>query len=360
MAKKEKKTKGEQAPQLTPEQLAAREEGLRILAEAKKKRHQTSAQSIVDQGKKNRAGRKRRLSNNGRDAIAGYLFILPWIIGFACFFAGPLVQSFIYSFSKIDIDPSGNGLVATWVGWDNYRHIFTAGLVDFLEVYQVSLLKLVYNMPIITLMSLFIALILNQKFRGRTVARAIFFMPVIIASGAIIGAITSNMSVVEGARQGNEVASSVFSAGMDYIYSLFSELKISVGTIDFIRKSVDSIFNTVWLSGIQILLFLGALQTIPTSFYEASAIEGASGWVTFWKITFPIVSPYILVNIVYTTVDSFSDKGTGTVLSYINGFAAKIEYGMSSAMAWIYFLSVAIVLGIISAVVSRYVFYMVD
>nr|MDD6335114.1 sugar ABC transporter permease [bacterium] len=362
MAKKEKKAKKqaeqETKPAMSQEQL---EEGKRILAQAKKNRkRKTAAQQIVERGKQTRRGR-RRITLEGRNAIAGYCFILPWIIGFLLFFLGPLIDSARYAFSDVTLgggETGTTGFIVTGVGMANFVKMFTTDAANFVERYSSTLLKLVYNLPVITLLSLFIALILNQKFKGRTVARAIFFMPVILASGAVISSISSNMSVIEGTR--GEESSALFSAGMNYIYTLMGEMHISEEIITYIRTMIDNIFNTIWLSGIQILLFLGALQTIPTSFYEASAIEGASGWVTFWKITFPIVSPYILVTVVYTAVDSFTDMSDQSVLKYITTVTASTEWGYASAMAWVFFLTIALILGLLMLLLNKIVFYQVD
>jgi len=348
--------------ELTPEQEASLEEGRRILAQAKKKRRFTDAEEIVARGRANK--RRGRLTNEGRDAMAGYLFILPWIIGFLLFFIGPLIQSFIYSLNEISFAVLTEGgeseMVSNFVGFQNYVSIFTTNLTIFWDHARATLGRLAYNLPIITLLSLFVAMILNQKFRGRTVFRAIFFMPVIIASGAIVVYITSNMSALSQGRGGDAQNEALFAQGMNYIYNILQELSVGSEVILALKTMIGNIFNTVWLAGIQILLFLGALQTIPTSFYEASAIEGASGWVTFWKVTFPIVSPYMLVTVVYTVIDSFSDiTSERGLLSYIleQGVA---RLGYSSALAWVYFIAVAIILGLIMLVLNKFVFYMAD
>jgi len=355
-----RRKKADEMPEaaLSAEELARREEGLRILEEAaRKKRRLSEAEEIIKRGKQNR--KKFRLSNSVRDGVAGYLFILPWIIGFLVFFLMPLIQSLIFSFYHVSLDPGSGEYVLKDFGISNYKQMFSTDFTTYIMwCYGPSMLKLFEKLPFITILSLFIAIMLNQKFKGRTVFRAIFFLPVIIASGIIITTIAGNMGEINATREIDQ-PSQVFTAGASYVYSLMARFSIPEYAIGFIRNMVNRIFNTVWLSGIQILLFLSALQTIPTSFYEASTIEGASGWVTFWKITFPIVSPFILVNIVYTTVDTFSETTGGTPLGFIIE-ASKSQWGYSAACAWMYFLSLGLVLLILLGILNKFVFYQVD
>ncbi|MCL2433462.1 MAG: sugar ABC transporter permease [Clostridia bacterium] len=355
-----KRKKSEEMPELSlsAEELARREEGLRMLEEAaRRKRRISEADEIIRRGKKNR--KRFRLSNRVRDGVAGYMFILPWIIGFSLFFLFPLIESLIYSFNEVTLDIVTGKVNLEPIGIAYYRQMFSEDFTKYIMwCYGPAMLRLFEKLPIITILSLFVAIMLNQKFKGRTVFRAIFFLPVIIASGIIITTITSNMSSITGTREIDQ-PTQLFQAGASYVYSLLDRMNVPDYTVGFIRNMVNRIFNTVWLSGIQILLFLSALQTIPASFYEASTIEGASGWVTFWKITFPIVSPFILVNIVYTTVDTFSEMHSNTPLWFIIE-QSKSQWGYSAACAWMYFISLGLVLLILLGILNKFVFYQVD
>ena len=208
---------------------------------------------------------------------------------------------------------------------------------------------------VIMIFSLFIAIILNQKFRGRTLARAIFFLPVLIATGPVISVINGDMAStgISGAAQ----FSTLFKT------DLVSELLEFVGIYNinpkftnFIEDITSNVLNLVWNSGIQILIFLSALQNIPPSAKEAANMEGATAWEFFWKITFPMISPMILANIVYTIIDAFVSTDN-QVMKYILSYQRNGQYGYSSAMAWIYFAVIGGILGIIVAIVSRFVFY---
>ena len=203
--------------------------------------------------------------------------------------------------------------------------------------------------------SLFIALLLNQKFRGRTFARAVFFLPVLVATGPVLAVIKGDIST-NGISSGEQFSALFQTDLVDEllqflgIYNLNQQLTMTIQTI------TSDIFNLLWSAGIQILIFLAALQQIPVSAKEAASIEGATGWEFFWKITFPMISPMILANLIYTVIDTFIDS-ENPVMSIVLAQSRGLRYGLSAAMAWIYFLIVAVALAIIVAIVSKFVFY---
>ncbi len=125
---------------------------------------------------------------------------------------------------------------------------------------------------------------------------------------------------------------------------------------EYVFTIINQVYNIAIASGIQIIMFLSALQTISPSMFEAAKIEGCTAWESFWKITFPMVSSMILVNVVYTVIDFFL-KTDNTVMTKISEEVTKLNYGVSSAMAWVYFLCVIIILGIISLIISKRVYY---
>jgi ABC-type sugar transport system permease subunit len=196
---------------------------------------------------------------------------------------------------------------------------------------------------------------LNQKFRGRTLARAVFFMPAIIATGPVYKIISGDMD-----STGNTQAaqfSTLFST--DLIGSLLQFLGI-YGISDrmsgLISGIADNIFGIVWSSGIQILLFLGALQNIPPSAKEAAQIEGATAWEFFWKITLPYVSPFILANLIFTVIDSFTSP-TNAVMERILSVKEELKFGAASAMAWGYFIIIAVAIGLLTFIVNKFIYY---
>ena len=134
---------------------------------------------------------------------------------------------------------------------------------------------------------------------------------------------------------------------------------ISQSLADQLGQIASGLFNLIWRCGIQTIIFLSALQQISTSAKEAAQMEGATGWEFFWKITFPTISPMILVNLVYTVIDCFIDS-ENPVMNQVLTKTTQWEYGAATAMAWTYFAIVGVALGIIAAIVSRFIFYQVD
>ncbi|MBQ8515163.1 MAG: sugar ABC transporter permease [Ruminococcus sp.] len=290
-----------------------------------------------------------------RKSMYGYGFIALWFVGALIFFLVPLVQSFLYSFQ--DIRPDTGGMVGGWVGLEKYNYALNVD--PNYRQYLVSVLQTtLWKTPLILVFSLFVAVILNQKFKGRTFARAVFFLPVIIATGPVFNIINGNM-----ASTGNSDASqfsTMFSTDllgelMEFlgIYGISDSVQTTIETIS------ENIFGIVWNAGIQILMFLAALQNIPPSAKEAAQIEGATAWEYFWKITLPNVSSMILACFIFTIIDSFTDPNNA-VMGRISDLQMDWKYGEASAMAWIYFAIVLAAVGIVTLIVNKFVYYEVD
>jgi ABC-type sugar transport system permease subunit len=292
-----------------------------------------------------------RFTIERREALAGFIFISPFIFGFVLFFLVPVIRSLQNSFSNVEVTRSGFNL--TWVGMQNYSDLMFRD-ADYLQNLIGYFQYIGYTLVFVLLFSLFIALLLQQKFFGRTLARAVFFLPVVISSGIVISIIGGDLT-----NQAMRDSSNIFITNNRVITEIMLEAQIGMPIIEALLGIVSTIFDLTWKSGVQILLFLAALHSIPRSFYEASDIEGASAWVTFWKITFPMISPYILVCIVITVVESFSDYNN-PLLASIFGEVRTFNYGKGSAMAWFYTASVFAALGVTLGLTSRKVFYIVE
>ena len=222
--------------------------------------------------------------------------------------------------------------------------------------------ELAFDVPAILLFSLFMAVLLNQKMAGRALFRAIFFIPVILSTGImesvegqnILGSYMEDASGVNdgsGSSTANEIVST-----MD-IERLFSSMKVGQGLVDFVKDMINNIYDIVNRSGVQMLIFLAGLQSISPAIYEACRIDGATAWETFWKITFPMISPMILVNAVYTIIDSFTTD-SNSVMKYIQTvYTSSGGMVRSSAMAWMYFLLVMLILALLGGIFSAFVFY---
>ena len=268
----------------------------------------------------------------------------------------PLVKSLIYSFYDTKVGPGG--LQLSNFGLHNYIDAFRHDQ-DFSQALVNMLKDTALKTPLILIFSIFIAVILNQKFKGRTFARSVFFLPVIIATGPVINIINGNMDT-GGYAGGAEQFSTMFETNLvDQLLNYLGIMDISDSLTEMINSLTTEIFNLVWSSGIQILLFISALQTIPTSAKEAAQMEGATAWEYFWKITIPYISPMILTSLVYTIIDSFVDPAN-EVMTIVLNKASNWEHGYSAAMAWSYFAIVGIVLAIVVAIINKFVYYEVE
>lgn len=297
----------------------------------------------------------RRMSYQKRKSLYGYGFISLWFVGTLMFFLIPLGKSLWYSFNNVIIETGG--VKTEWKGFGMYSYAVNKDPY-FAGYLGQTLLETLWKTPLILIFSLFIAVILNQKFRGRTLARAVFFLPVIIVTGPVFRIISGDISST--GNTGAEQFSTMFSTDlvgklMQFlgIYGLSDKMNAVISAV------ADNIFGIVWSSGIQIMLFLAALQNIPPSAREAAQIEGATAWEYFWKITFPYVTPFILANLIFTVIDSFTDP-MNNVMKRILEIKSEWKYGEASAMAWIYFLIVLGAVGIVSAIVNKFIYYETD
>lgn len=318
-------------------------------------------------GKGPNLNKKTRISYERKKKLYGYIFIGLWLVGTIYMFIVPLAESMRYSLSKTTMVDANTvsqyptmdrpGIMCEWNNFQNYIDIFNTD-----PEYVPNLLSSLSAMPgdtfMIIVFSLFIALLLNQKFRGRGLARAIFFIPVLVATGPVLAVINGEV-----ASQGvGEAAqfSALFQVDMvDSFLEFMGFSNISQSVADKLGEIASDLFNLIWRCGIQTIIFLSALQQIPTAAKEAAQMEGATGWEFFWKITFPTISPMILANLIYTVIDVFIDA-TNPVMVEVLAKNSSWQYGLSTAMAWTYFGIVGIALGIISAIISKFVFYQVD
>ena len=308
------------------------------------------------------ARRKKQRNLRRRNAITGYFFISPFIIGFLVFLLKPMIESFRMSFCNVLIAAAqkegGKGFILEPItgGWKEtnyyraffYDPYFKDRLVD-------SLKNMAIQVPAILVFSFFIALLLNQEFKGRGFVRAIFFLPVILSSGVIVG-LEYNNSLMSGMQDVIKEAGD----GINITATLETILRttgLGGKVLDPVFKIIEAVYDVALASGIQIVIFISGLQTVSSSMYEAAKIEGATAWESFWKITFPLVSSMILVNLVYTTVDFLMRTDNQAMVSITEKVNPQMEYGLSAAMAWSYFGIVAAVLGLLAAIISKKVYY---
>ncbi len=296
--------------------------------------------------------RKKRRSLERRRARAGLLFILPWLIGFFGMFARSLVTSLAYSVSQTSI--ATYGVETKYLGFDYYyRALFIDA--NFVPSMVEEVGGMLPQVVIILAFSLLMAVILSGSFRGRTFFRAVFFLPVICGSGLILSIMNGDAlssSILSGAR-----SSMLFqTSGIDQV---LLKMGMSTSLIDTLMGIVNGVFDLSWQSGLQILLFISGIMGISPQLYEAAKIEGATAWESFWKITFPMLSPIMLLNAVYSIIDRFVDYNNG-VLQYILTYSQKLEFSFASAMAWIYFVVVGVVVAVVYLVINKRIVYTVE
>ena len=299
---------------------------------------------------------KKKVGLMGRRAIYGYLFILPFILGFVFFMIKPLAQSLHMAMSEVVI--SNQGFQLNWNNFDNFKK---ALLVDaeFNRMLVEAILQMVVRSLATIVFSFFVALLLNQKFKGRTLARSIFFLAVILSSGVLVGLESSNSlmaqlkDMIEEAGNANtitDVLEKILVSDAQGVNGISSKAFKTVFEI------IDSIYDVAMASGIQIIIFLSGLQNISPSMYEAAQMEGCTAWESLWKITVPMVSPLMLVCWIYTIVDFFM-KSDNQIMDKINTqMTEMLNYGFSSAMAWIYFVVCMALIGLSSLLISKVVY----
>lgn len=292
---------------------------------------------------------KTKKSLYSKQALTGHAFCIPFYIGIALFFILPLCQSVIYIFSNVV--PDVGTMKIEFIGIENLHYIFRVD-TNFVNNLFSSILNLLYQVPFILIASLFLAVIVNQRFHGRTFVRAVLFLPVIVASGVVMDLIHSD--ALSSVMLEGDTQTTIFNSTV--LENFLEEIGLSENIIKYFTSITNNIFDLLWKTGIQTLMFLAGLQGVPSSLYEASAVEGATGWENFWLITFPMLIPIILVNTVYTIVDSFTDL-SNSVMKQILGCMGNIEYGKAAAMGWVYTILIIFIL-IIIFVVFKFPEYM--
>jgi len=276
---------------------------------------------------------KKRLTLSQKRMINGYLFILPWLIGFIFFYIRSILLTTQFSFSRLSVETVG-GYTLDHVGLQNYVYAFREH-GTFKQILTSSIFNMVLDVPLIIFFSLFMAILLNREFKGRTLVRAIFFLPVIMNSSAIATALRLSEQFVAGgisagsSQMSTETVSST--VNVSYYIDLFGQLALPNRVLDYIVAAVSRINSIITASGVQIVIFLAALQSIPSSMYEVAKIEGATAYETFWKVTFPMVMPHIITNVVYTVIDKFAESDVVT-LAYNTAFT-EFNYGLSSVFS---------------------------
>lgn len=290
-----------------------------------------------------------------KKSMYGFMFVLPWIIGMVLFFIVPLFQSLIYSFSYVY--PDVGELVTEWEGLTNYKYIFTEDQ-NYVKNLTTSLSGFFTTMPIVVIVSLILALVLNGEFAGRVVFRGIFFVPVIVSTGVVMTLLSQSYGSTGAIIQlSTTVAEDAYSAvgtggGMDFT-TLLNSLELPEDVTQQLNKMITNIFNTIWNCGIPVVLFIAGLQTIPAQLYEASKVEGATKWEEFWYITLPMIGQTLLLVIVFTLIEILTQNSNAVINQAYNQMVDNMNYYDSAAMLWTFFAIVGGATGLIILIYSK-------
>ncbi len=276
----------------------------------------------------------------------GYMFVALWIVGFILFFAYPIILSVWYSLCEVTL--SADGVVTTFVGIDNYK-MWLGEDPNFTKWLTTDVTSMIYSLPIILLVSLVLALLLNKKFPGRLFFRALYFVPVIIATGVVLKLMFQTTSEdLAGAGVSAALTDSMFS-----VEDILSWLDMPDQVAAYVKLVINNIFDLLWNCGIQTVLFIAGLQSIPHTLYEASKVEGATKWEEFWFITFPSLGSVILLVGVFTMVDLFTNSRNVLIEKAYNLIYTG-NFDSSSAMLWIYFVVVGVIMGFVLFLYNRF------
>lgn len=284
-----------------------------------------------------------RLSYQHKRTFWGILFLMPWAIGVLAFFLGPLVKTFYYAFFDMTLEK--NGFSYIFAGFENFKYALTVD-PNFNQDILTALGDVVKNVPIQIFVSLFVAILLNGEYKGRGFFRLVFFIPIILATGITTIELT-------GVNIAEEASQSIINT--DAIVSIVSTSGIPMSAVNLILEFVESIFDVITTSGVQMLIFLAGLQAISPVLYEVAEIEGCSKFECFCKITLPMISPMILVCTIYSLADTFSNADVSETIQTVIFTNAK--YGLGASMSAIYFLVSLAVILLVSFIVSKGVFY---
>lgn len=301
------------------------------------------------------------LPYKSRTRIYGFTFVVPWVIGFIVFFATPLFNTLYWSFSNVVI-PDEGGRLAIFNGFDNFNNLFnemlTTGNDPMIRMFIEDDQRVLINTPLIVIFSLFAALLLNMKFKGRGIARVIFFLPIVLGLEVVLDMLATTTA--------GDIAQS---AGTAETENLFLNRQIRMMLIQYsglplfmirtITNTISQVFQILALSGVQILIFLAGLQSLDDSLYEVAEIEGANAYESFWKITLPMLSPIVLFVTIYTIVDLFLQSPIANEIMSIYWGDLPVPTGISnivglaSALSTVYLVNVILIIVIVWGIVSK-------
>lgn len=285
-------------------------------------------------------------SLDAKKSRSAFIFLSPWLLGMLLFFVIPIFQSFYYSFADISIDL--DGVSSSFVGLTNIKYLISKD-PDYIKNLIAGIKDMLISVPFILVVSLILAVLLNNKFKGRLFFRSLFFLPVIITSGVVL---QLYLSAASGNATEVAVSKSVSFSMIDFS-TVLDGLNLPASLETYLSEVMDNLFMLVWQSGIQVVLFIAGLQSIPDLLYEVSKVEGATKWEEFWFLTLPMLSRTMYLIIVFTIVENIT-LTTNPVIAQSYNLFNNLYYGRGSAALWLYFLIVGIALFLILKVYNKF------
>lgn len=291
-----------------------------------------------------------RMDQAKRRAWVGFLFTAPWVVGVICFFLIPMAQSFWYSISDADIAET---VTFTYKGFEEYKRFFLEDSLFIRTLFE-TVGGMLLSVVMVMFFSLFMANVLVQDFKGQKAARTVFFLPFIVASGMVI-------AVIKGDVYSGDIVSTAQSSQFQItvLRNILLSVNLSAGAVGAITKMLNSLFEISWKCGLQILIFMSGLRSISPSVREAAKMEGATGWEYFWKVALPMISPIVQLNLIYTIIDSFTDY-SNVIIKRIYTLSNDIDLSGSTALAWIYFGVIFVIIALAFLLIRKKIFYYND
>lgn len=280
----------------------------------------------------------------------GYVFTFPFIIGAVLGVIYPVVLSLVYSFGELI--PQEIGYKINFVGIENYKTLFTVD-PDFTRELVETLQNTILKVPVAIIFSFFLACVLNTEFPGRGLARTVLFLPMIISSKLVKTLLNQDIVSSEMSNKGAEESVMLSDKFAEFLMSM----NVGDGLADFLTSSVNDIQNLLYMSVIPTIIILAGLQSVSRSIYEASYVEGATSWEVLWKISLPMVSPLLLVSLIYCVIDSFTGVGNRIISRVGYECFTAFNFGIGSAVAWSYLIVVLLIVAVVFLIANRFVSY---
>ena len=277
----------------------------------------------------------------------GLMFVLPFIIGFIFLFMKPLVEALNYTFHRISVGP--DGLLLQPIGFDNWKYLFTTDINFIKKLITVASSALV-EILVIMFMSIFLAVLLVDKFPGRLFFRVCLFLPMIFGADAILHTFGLLGGSAEMTAESNDfIMLSGETTG--FVNEIIQSFGILTPVIEKFTVYSGKLFNLLWNMALQIIIFIIGLQAIPKHLYEVAKMEGATAWETFWKITFPLLTPSILLCLIYSIIDYFNASTNKIVQLIDQNMVSRLDYACTQS--WAYSVIIFAIVLLVNAFLSK-------